>query len=397
MTNLIQQKVEQAVSILEEKKIDLWLTFIRETSAFADPILSLIYGKDLTWQSALMITKKGETIAIVGRFEEEAARQSGAYKTILSYDEAIRTPLQETINKLRPKEIAINFSVNDPTADGLSFGMHQILMDYLDDLAYKPKIISAEDVISALKGRKTQLEIARVKKAVTTTEAIYEEVFKIIKTGMSEKQVAAFMHDQIRQREIGPSWGWEHCPTVNAGPNSPVGHVSPTDIQIQQGYLVHFDFGVKENEYCSDIQRVVYFPRAGEKTVPEPVQRGFRTIVDAIQKTVAWIKPGMLGYEVDEFTRSIVTNAGYPEYKYGTGHHLGREAHDGGGLLGPLWERYGDSPKRPLEVGHVYTIEPGLAVPDFGYIGIEEDIVITSEGAEFLGTPQTELIQIHST
>jgi Xaa-Pro aminopeptidase len=101
------------------------------------------------------------------------------------------------------------------------------------------------------------------------------------------------------------------------------------------------------------------------------------------------------GGEIDTIARKIVTSAGYPEFPYALGHQLGRVAHDGGALLGPRWEKYGESPNLKLEVGQVFTIEPGLAVPSYGYIGLEEDVIITEDGAKYLGEPQTELVLVH--
>lgn len=392
MPTLIQEKVNQSINILKEKDIDLWLTFVRETSTSPDPVLPMIYGSDLTWLSALILTQSGDKIAIVGRFEAETAKRTGAYDEVILYDEAFSPVLLEVLGRLNPHKIAINTSLTDPVADGLTHGLYQVLTGYLKDTPFANRLVSADDLVGALRGRKTPQEIERIRKAVTTTDEIYAATFDFIQPGMSEYQIADFMHRQIKDRGLDSSWDWDHCPTVNAGPDSPIGHVGPTDIQVQPGQLLHFDFGVKENEYCSDIQRVVYFLAPGETAPPEPVQRGFDTICHAIQETVKFMAPGMKGVEVDNIARGIVTAAGYPEYKYGTGHHLGRAAHDGGGLLGPLWERYGDSANRILEPGHVYTVEPGLAVPGYGYIGIEEDVLVTQDGAEFLGPPQTDLI-----
>jgi Xaa-Pro aminopeptidase len=392
MASLVQEKANQAVAILKEKDIDVWMTFVRETTAGGDPVLPLIYGTDLTWQSALIFTQKGESVAIVGHFEAETARRTGAYKEVNAYHKSIQEILIETLNRLNPKQIALNYSTDDVYADGLSYGLYQVLMAILENSSFSENVISASEIISALRGRKTALEIDRIKKAIQTTVEIYEETFEFIQPGMSEKEISAFTHQKLSERNLASSWDLNHCPTVNAGADSPVGHVGPSDIKVKRGQILHFDFGVKENGYCSDIQRTVYFLDEGETEPPPEVQKGFMTIVTAIQETVKRMKPGMMGVEVDEIARGIVTDAGYPEYKYATGHQLGREAHDGGALLGPTWDRYGDTPNWKLEVGQVYTIEPGLEVPGFGYIGLEEDVVVTENGCEFLSEPQTEII-----
>lgn len=392
MTTLVEEKVQQAIGILQELDVDMWLTFVRETSAAKDPVLPLIYGLDLTWQSALILTKTGERIAIVGRLEAEAARRIGAYDTVVHYDQSILPELLRMLERADPKRIAINYSVNDVHADGLSHGMYQLLCGYLEGTPYLSRLESAEKLHSALRGRKTAQEIDRIRKAILTTYDIYQRTFQHIKIGMTEQQVSDFMHSQVKELGLQPAWDALNCPAVNTGPDSSIGHVGPTDLKISPGHIVHFDFGVLQDNYCSDIQRVVYFLRPNEKTPPPEVQQGFNTVRSAIERALDSMKPGVSGKDIDQLARQTVLDAGFPEYPYATGHQMGRVVHDGAGLIGPLWERYGDTPNYLLEAGQVYTIEPGLAVPGFGYIGVEEDVLVTEHGAEYLGAPQTELI-----
>jgi hypothetical protein len=113
MQSIIQQKVTQAISILDKLDIDMWLTFVRETSAGGDPVLPLIYGHDLTWQSALIVTRTGKSIAILGHLEAETAQSTGAYHEVIPYHEDFGQPLAEVLKKLNPKSIAMNYSKND--------------------------------------------------------------------------------------------------------------------------------------------------------------------------------------------------------------------------------------------------------------------------------------------
>ncbi len=395
--SLLKEKTSQTIDILQETDIDLWLTFVRETSGVRDPVLDILIGpNDLTWQSALMFTKSGERIAIIGNLEKEAIERLGVFNTVLGYDEGIREILRETITRINPDKVAVNTSHDNVQADGLTHAMYEMLIGYLADTPYRDRLISAEPVINCLRGRKTKTEIGRIRKAVEITDQIYSQTFEFIRVGMTEEEVAAYMHTQITEAGVGFAWPRESNPAVNSGPESPIGHSGPTAIKIQPGHILHFDFGVKYEDYCSDIQRAGYVLREGETAAPDEVQRGFDTVRKAIEAARAAMRPGIQAMEIDQIARKIVTKAGYPEFKHALGHQLGRVAHDGGALLGPLWEKYGNSPKLQLEIGHVYTIEPSLPVPSYGYIGLEEDVVMTESGAEYLGAVQEKLILLRN-
>jgi Xaa-Pro aminopeptidase len=394
MSSIVQQKVEQAVGVLADLNIDAWLTFVRETTETGDPMLPIILGQPLTWQSALIITHSGERIAIVGKYEDDAVRSTGAWTEVVPYTKGVRDPLVATLERLDPARIAINYSLDDVKADGLSHGMHQLLLRHLEGTGFAERLISAEQIIRTVRGCKTTGEIDRMRAAIATTDEIFAAAADFAQLGTTERAISDFMHAEVARRGLETSWEAAMCPIVTTGPDSMVGHGLPSDtLTVSPGGILHIDFGVCQDEYCSDIQRCWYVPEQGETAPPPSVQQAFDAVVAAIDAAAAVVRPGVRGHEVDAAARSSLMNAGYPEYQHATGHEVGRAAHDGGCVLGPLWERYGETPNFPLQPGQVFTLELGIDNVDGtrGYLGLEEMIVVTDDGLEWLSQRQTTL------
>jgi len=391
---ILKEKVEQAVQILKEKNIDMWLTFVRESGNIKDPALDMIAGTSCTWQSALMISKDGDTTAIVGSLEVENFQTRGLYKDVVGYVKSVKEPLLDYLNKKNPGTIAVNFSKNSNLADGLTHGMFLILTDILDGTPFTKRLVSSEEIISALRGRKSKAELAIMKEAVYKTLEIFDEMTKFIKPGKSEIEIAEFIKRIALKNNFGLAWEEDHCPAVFTGPEATSAHAGPTNRKVAKGHFVNVDFGIKYKGYCSDLQRTWYVLKDGEKIAPKEVQKGFIVIRDAIQKVADNLKPGVNGCEMDDIARNYIVSQGYEEFPHGLGHQVGREAHDGGGGLLPRWEKYGKTPFIPVEENQIYTIEPRLYVKDYGTATIEEEVFVTKTGCEFISKPQKELILI---
>jgi len=388
---MFKEKIGQAIEILKEQKIDLWLTFVRETEAMADPCLDLIVGTNCTWQSAFMITASGATIAIVGSLDKERIKQTQLYDDIRIYVDDFGAMLMKVLNEIKPNRIAINTSVNDNMADGLTHGLYELLMNYTRNTPYRDRFISSQKIITALRGRKSPTEIDLIKKSIELTEKIYTDIGPQIKAGRSEKEIADIILKMVAENGVETAWESNSCPAVFTGPFSAGAHADPTERIIQPGHVLNIDFGVKKDGYCSDIQRTWYILKDDEQTAPEPVQCGFAVLLESVRLAFDTIRPGKLGWEIDRVTRDHIISNGYPEYQHGLGHQVGRSTHDGAGMLGPRWERYGDTVYLPLEVGQVYTIEPRLPIEGYGVATVEEMVVVTSNGCKYLSHPQTKL------
>jgi Xaa-Pro aminopeptidase len=391
---LIREKVRQAAGLLKEFGVDCWITFTRESEICGDPTLVFLAPGPVTWHSAFIVLADGRTRAIVGLYDQKGVEETGAYDKVVGFVTGIKEPLLEFLKEANPWTIAVNYSEGSEIADGLTHGMYLTLRRILAEVGMAERLVSAERIVSALRERKSAAEIGWMKQAVRATEEIYDLVGKFIAPGRTESEIAAFILAEAARRELPTAWGQATCPAVFTGPDTAQAHYGPTGRTVEPGHVLNMDFGVKVGGYCSDMQRTLYILAPGETAPPDDVMKGFRTIVRAVEESKKAMRPGVQGHEIDAVARGIVVGAGYAEFPHALGHQVGRFAHDGTALLGPKWEKYAQKPLQKLEEGMVFTIEPRLTVAGRGVVTIEEMVVVTEDGAEWMGRPQKEIVLV---
>ncbi|HOP08123.1 MAG TPA: Xaa-Pro peptidase family protein [candidate division Zixibacteria bacterium] len=380
-------KTEQVRGLLEELDLDLWLVAVRETPVMADPVIPLVIGCQLTWESFFAFCRNGHNVALVGNFDVENLKRHEGFDDVRAYTAGVGEDLRRLLREIDPTQIALNYSPDDPSADGLTHGMFLQLHRYLGATPYVDRFVSAEKLCGKLRSRKLPEEIARIVKAADLSLEAWNRLCHRLRTGQSEREVGAMLDGLISE-----SGGCNSFPTiVNAGDKSAPGHGLPTDARLSGGDLLHVDFGVRLNDYCSDLQRLVYFRRSNEATPPPELIEAFNQVRDIITETARLCRPGIKGFEIDDVARRMLSDNGYEEYQHALGHQLGRSVHDGGGLIGPMWERYGEAPLVPLESGNVFTLELEIILPGIGCVGLEEDVVVEETGGRFLCPRQMEL------
>lgn len=386
---MIKSKIEQAITILDELQIDMWIVFCRETDMVKDPSLDLVVGEDVSGSAAFIFTRSGYTIAYLWKHDAANIQRLNCFNSVLTYTDHFKETFLTIIEKHNPGKIALNYSKYSSTYDGITHGMFLKMVEYLSDTPYAQRIISAEQILFKLRGIKTDEEIERIRRASVIADTCWHKSLQRIAPGMSEKQIASILKETISQSGTVISFD----PVVNAGVKSVPGHGLPTDAVLEKGDLLHVDFGVKYEGYCSDIQRVAYFKKEDENNAPDPLIKAFNKVRTIIDVTANLYKPGALGRDIDSVARKMLTDDGYPEYQHSLGHQVGQAVHDGGSRIGPMREN-DQTPLIPLEERNVFTVELGIEIHGIGYTGIEEMLVVASHGGEFLGPRQTTLTVI---
>jgi Xaa-Pro aminopeptidase len=376
-------KLSQAQSLLEEHGLDAWMIVVRESADRPDPALRFFVESDFTWTTFFIITPR-RAVALVATFDAPDLVRSGIFDDVRTYTEGPRAALLEIFDGLEPRRIGLNVSVDDALADGLTAGLRDYLTETLAGTPYASRLEPAGGFVAHLRSVKLAEERDRIARAVDRTEAMFDRVRDSIALGMSQREIAALFHEEVSKEGVRTAWPSRHCPTVTIGPRSEIGHVAPGDERVTTDSVVHVDFGIVLDGYCSDLQRLWYVPALGRSDAPDAVRHAYDTIVQAIDLAAQTLRPGVQGWEVDQVAREQLKARGYSEYSHALGHHLGRAVHDGGGVLGPRWERYGREPFERVREGNVFTLEPSIHLPAHGLVSLEEDVIVGKDGATFL-------------
>jgi Xaa-Pro aminopeptidase len=384
-----REKMEQAAEALKQQGIDLWLIL---TSEGSDPCLPLVTGVRTVGPGAFLLTSKGERYAVCTSIDAQDIEESGLFDKVVKYTEGLARALRELVDSIRPQRVALNYSEGEHLCDGLTLGRYRWLMETLQGI--ECEFVSSESFLTRLRSLKTPEEIRRTKKAIDITLDIYDAVFKKLKVGMTEKQAGELFLGEMSARDVVN--GLDRTLSMPMVLKDNISHRQPSDNVIEYGDMVIFDYSVDYEGYVSDIARTVYFLKPDEYDAPEDMKFAFQAAYDAISAARLALKPGAIGHEVDGVARQFLLDRGMPEISHATGHQIGRQTHDGGTLLGPRWDRYGRAPYGSVEKNMIFTLEPTILPGKQPYILLEENLVVTDEGSEYLSSRQESLVLIRS-
>ena len=396
--SVLRERVERLLPrAMEVHGVDLWLVFTREEAA--DPLAEDLGGGDAVARMALLFDRSQQGLrktAIAASYDITPLEETGIYDAVLSYkSEGIKPHLKKFVEDLDPQRIAVNTSRDMPIADGLTAGMRDYLVEVLGE-GIAGRFVSSEPLVASFRGRRLPSEVEILREAARHTDTLLRDALSrtVITPGVTtERDVGTYLRS--RTAMLGATVPFI---SVVAGPSR--GHAEPSDRVIHRGDLVRIDFGITLNGYSTDLQRTAYVLDVGEKVAPPQILKMWETARKALDIQIEAMKPGVSGTEIDAIARKMFQAAGFEGPPHGTGHAIGFAVHDVGPLLGPDWpERYGTTVFLKMEEGQTFAVEPILYAPyeDMGeiHIGLEEDVVITSGGAEMLHPRQASLILIH--
>ncbi|MGB0387701.1 MAG: M24 family metallopeptidase [Ardenticatenaceae bacterium] len=318
----------------------------------------------------LLLPKEGVPVALAPVLEAPYLRPLGLQVYGWRDEEGPQAALEEMLRDLGVKDatIGVEFGV-------MRFGEGQRLREAVPGVRFE----AADGFLSGLRSCKDEDEIKAIRHAIEVTERGLQRTIDAMRVGQTEREVAAMLQINLLQ-EGADSMAFG--PLVVSGPRSAEPHAGPSDRVIQPGDAIIIDCGATVNHYSGDITRCV-----AVEPVPKEIEFIYDLCLAANEAGRAIAKAGVSGHQIDLASRTVIDEGDFGEFFiHRTGHGLGLEIHE------PPYIVAGNHD--PLQIGHLFTVEPGIYLPNFGGVRVEDNIVVTADGCETLTTFPRELIRI---
>jgi Xaa-Pro aminopeptidase len=356
----VENRLKRLRASLSEKNLDTFMVLVAENRHY----LSGYTAEDTQFDEsagALFITNSSLILATDSRFTLQAGKEAPLYETVI-YKEGLHKQLPDILATLKTERLGYE-SIR------MSCKQYEQILQQIESANLKVKLVPTEDIVENLRVVKEEGEIEALKDALAIAEAVFRDLTATIEPGMTEREVAWLMEKGMRES------GAEALsfPTIVAsGPNSALPHAIPGDRKFQNGEPVLFDWGAKLKGYCSDISRTLVLGKPDDT-----FKKVYQTVREAQAKATDAIRAGESSKTVDAIARNHIDAMGFKgKFGHGLGHGAGLAVHEAP-RLSPLKDA-------PLEPGMVCTVEPGIYLPSWGGIRLENMVVVRKDGAEVL-------------
>lgn len=317
-------------------------------------------------EAYILVGNNFQYIITDGRYAE-AIRKEVPHFTLFERGHNAKT--EDLFKKLKNKINTLGIE-----EDNLTVSEHKVIKKHFKKIKHFE--------VSKLRVIKVRDEIEKIKNACKLDDAAFKHILKQIKVGTTEKEIAKELENFIKEKGAKFSF-----PAIVAfGKNSSVPHHQTGNTKLEEsGQFVLLDFGVKLENYCSDMTRTLFFGKPSQKQ-----KEIYKVVLEAQRKTVNFInkqiKSGkkVKAAQVDKVARDYIVSKGYPTIPHSLGHGIGLEVHEHPSLS--------PKSKEVLEKGMVFSIEPGIYIPGFGGVRIEDLFVLEKDKLKQLTTSPKEII-----
>lgn len=353
MQSVYRQRLEQVRYKLAEQKLPALIVFsranVRYLTGFSGSAGVLVVGQD-GW--AWLVTD--------GRYKLQSKEQTKGTGVKIAIARMTDKVLANILNRTKVKRVG--------------FEGRYCTVAFLDRVkselkGSKIRLESLAGIVEDLRAVKDEGELAFIRQAAQLADAAFEHALKVIKAGMTERELAWEIEAFLRTHGADAI---AFAPIIVSGERTAFPHGQPSDRKLQKGDLVTMDLGAMVNGYCSDLTRTVVIGRPNDEQ-----QRIYHAVWEAQQKGIESLVANKKGKKVDSIVREVLDKYGFKKlFMHGTGHGVGLEIHESPSL--------GQRSKDVLKPNMVVTVEPGVYVPNFGGVRIEDLVLVTNETPEVL-------------